>query len=298
VTGVDVVTADGELVHADEDENPDLLWAARGAGPGFFGIVTRYYLRCHSRPTSIMQSSYTYPLEHMDSVLRWVHEVQETIPPALELNAFALYPRTADGLPIDGADPVLAIVGFALFDSDDEARDALELLETCPAREQATQVDTVVRMTFDELYDTADTFAGPEPAYAGDNLWSDASADELVPAFEEIARDLPTGLSYIYWWPWAPQPIENAALSITGKHYISAFACWTDPADEERCIDWGRDHIKRLDHLSNGIQLAEENLLGRPDSRFMTDENLARLEELRAKWDPEGRFHTFLFGDS
>ena len=38
VVAIDVVTADGELVHADETENADLLWAARGAGPGFFGV--------------------------------------------------------------------------------------------------------------------------------------------------------------------------------------------------------------------------------------------------------------------
>ena len=34
VEAIDVVTADGELVRADENENADLLWAARGAGPG------------------------------------------------------------------------------------------------------------------------------------------------------------------------------------------------------------------------------------------------------------------------
>ena len=37
VAAIDVVTADGELIRADEDQNSDLLWAARGAGPGFFG---------------------------------------------------------------------------------------------------------------------------------------------------------------------------------------------------------------------------------------------------------------------
>ena len=37
VTAVDVVTADGELVRADAEQHPDLYWAARGAGPGFFG---------------------------------------------------------------------------------------------------------------------------------------------------------------------------------------------------------------------------------------------------------------------
>src|SRR5271169_696153 len=35
VVAIDVVTADGELLRADERKNSDLLWAARGAGPGF-----------------------------------------------------------------------------------------------------------------------------------------------------------------------------------------------------------------------------------------------------------------------
>ena len=47
---IDVVTADGELVRASEDENADLFWAARGAGPGFFGVVTRFHLRTLPTP--------------------------------------------------------------------------------------------------------------------------------------------------------------------------------------------------------------------------------------------------------
>ena len=38
VLGVDVVTADGELVHCDKNENTDLYFAARGAGPGMTSI--------------------------------------------------------------------------------------------------------------------------------------------------------------------------------------------------------------------------------------------------------------------
>ena len=41
VIGIDAVTADGRRVHADADENADLYWAARGAGPGFPALVTR-----------------------------------------------------------------------------------------------------------------------------------------------------------------------------------------------------------------------------------------------------------------
>ena len=47
VVGVDVVTAEGEQVHASEDAHADLFWAARGAGPYFPGVVTRFHLRTY-----------------------------------------------------------------------------------------------------------------------------------------------------------------------------------------------------------------------------------------------------------
>ena len=50
VEAIDVVTAAGELVRADAEQHPDLFWAARGAGPGFFGVVTRFHLRLYQRP--------------------------------------------------------------------------------------------------------------------------------------------------------------------------------------------------------------------------------------------------------
>ena len=61
IVGIDVVTADGELVQADEDENSDLLWAARGAGPGFFGVVTRFRLKVYPKPKFVFRSLYRTP---------------------------------------------------------------------------------------------------------------------------------------------------------------------------------------------------------------------------------------------
>lgn len=45
--------------------------------------------------------------------------------------------------------------------------------------------------------------------------------------------------------------------------------------------------------LATGIQLADENL-GRRPAKFVTDENMARLDEVRAQYDPDGRFHSWM----
>ena len=49
VRAAEIVTGDGSLVRATEDQNSDLLWALRGAGANF-GVVTSYELRTHPVP--------------------------------------------------------------------------------------------------------------------------------------------------------------------------------------------------------------------------------------------------------
>ncbi|MGH2492872.1 MAG: FAD-binding oxidoreductase, partial [Candidatus Limnocylindria bacterium] len=45
----DIVTADGELIRADENSHPDLFWAIRGGG-GNFGVATRFKYRLSEVP--------------------------------------------------------------------------------------------------------------------------------------------------------------------------------------------------------------------------------------------------------
>jgi len=52
VLAAEVVTADGQIVHADADQHPDLFWAIRGGG-GNFGVVTRFHYRLREVPSVV-----------------------------------------------------------------------------------------------------------------------------------------------------------------------------------------------------------------------------------------------------
>ena len=84
-----VVLADGSIVVANEKQHADLLWAIRGAGPGFFGVVTEYRLKPYPVPRAITSSTYIYPLERLQEVGEWAESVARRLPCNVELSMFA-----------------------------------------------------------------------------------------------------------------------------------------------------------------------------------------------------------------
>ena len=78
----DVVTADGQLVHASEDENPELLWGLRGGG-GNFGIATSLEFRLHPVGPMLLAGPIFFAGDRAEEVLRfyrdWVRELPDEL---------------------------------------------------------------------------------------------------------------------------------------------------------------------------------------------------------------------------
>jgi FAD/FMN-containing dehydrogenase len=293
VVAVDLVNADGELIHASESENSDYLWAARGSGAGFFGVVTRFHVRPHPRPRAIYEEVCVYPLEVLDELLHWAMEVEERFPPELEFAILGTTPRQPDGTVVEG-ETALVIMASAMMDSDEEARAALALLDTCPVLARRLAGEGPVKKRFSDLYDGPDSVEPEGFRWSADGMWTDHGPADVVPAVRELFTSVPSPASHVFWYPWRPNPLpDTAAISVQGKLYIAAFSGWHDPAEDERFLAWPVDQMRRLEPLSKGIQLADENLIGRP-ARYLSDENNARLEALRAEHDPEQLFCSYL----
>ena len=79
---VDVVTADGKLVHASDQENADLFWAVRGGG-GNFGVITSFEYRLHPVGPEVLAGLIVHPFaqakELLDGYRRFVASAPDEV---------------------------------------------------------------------------------------------------------------------------------------------------------------------------------------------------------------------------
>jgi len=290
VEAVDVVTAAGELVRADATRNSDLYWAARGAGPGFFGVVTRFHLRTMTAPGYIAQTVQAFRLEDFDEVMTWLHRTHASVADTVEIVALTKTDRSLSG------EPVLLVTAVALVADQAEADAALAPFRTNPALGRALLVLDAVPTTLEEQRkrQLADNPEGHR--WAVDNAWLTGPVDQVVPAMRRAYTTLPNDKAFTIWFSMAPlRPLPDMAFSLQSEVYLASYVLWEDEADDEANQAWLRDVMADLEPVTAGQYLGDGDL-SRRQVKFMSDEAWARLREIRAARDPEGLFAGYLAG--
>jgi FAD/FMN-containing dehydrogenase len=298
VVGLDVVTAGGRLVHADASQNTDLLWAARGAGPGFPGIVTRFYLQTYAAPPVMWHDTWTFRLDDTTELLSWLHDVLprldrrvEPVVAATRLRDVPLHDGT--GRP-DGT--VVLLHTTVMTDSDDDARELLAVLQDGPLA--GRELGHVRGRTTLAEENQAQTAQNPEGyRYAVDCTWTDAPARVLAPQLLQMWSELETEHSFSIWYGWAPRrDLPEMAFSVEADVYIATYVIYTDAADDARYSAWVHRRTAELAADGSGVYLGDTDFTRRQD-RFLTDKAYRRLAGIRAERDPAGRFATYLTAD-
>lgn len=94
--------------------------------------------------------------------------------------------------------------------------------------------------------------------------------------------------------PWVPEESEAAALSGTTALPFHLYGVGWDPEEDESLQEWITAGIERALPFSAGVGKVNESDLVLRDQHVLAPANEARLEELRARLDPDRRFHSFL----
>jgi FAD/FMN-containing dehydrogenase len=290
VLALEVVTADGERLHCDPDNHPDLYWAARGAGPGFFGVVTSFTLRLRPRPAAWGTCLYIYPVDVADEVFTWGRSVSRELDDRVELQIV-----TCRNLPHAGLDhPAITVASPVFAGSAEEAADALAPLGSCPVLDRAVVKVPYAPATLANWYTAVMTNYPEKHRYAVDNMFTSASAEQLLPGIRHIIETMPPHPSQFVFTGWQPSPDRaDMVYGLEDEIYLALYTAWQNPADDERYGDWAASNMAAMSHLSTGIALADENLARRP-AQFITGANMVRLERVRSAYDPTGLFHRWM----
>jgi FAD/FMN-containing dehydrogenase len=286
----DVVLADGRFVHASETENPDLFWALRGGG-GNFGVVTSFEYRLHPVSTVIAGPMF-WRLDDMETTLRWY---REWLPQADEdTYAFYLTARVPAGDPFPEAIHGEKVCGLLWCHTGTEAEAEAALQQARAVAEPyfegvGPMPYPVLQSAFDGLYPPGDQWY-----WKGDFVRE--LSDEAVAQHVRF-REVPTPQSTMHLYP-IDGAVHRVGREETAWNYRDAN--WSmviagvdgDPGNRDVITRWARDYWQALHPHSAGGSYINFMMEEGPDRiRATYGANYERLQQVKAKYDPENFFH-------
>lgn len=269
---VDIVVADGRLVHASENENADLFWGVRGAGANF-GIVVSFEFEADEQKNSVGYAQFALDATDVAGVLeRWGAAVEAA---TRDVTSALILQR--------GTPPVAHVMAVVNSDDPDTILDRLQpLADIAPLLQQNVRL-----MPYAEIM-ANDRGAGSQNG-RGEPHARSGFIDHITPAFARASADaLASG--GLHWFQMravggAVSDVPPDAMAYS--HRSANFSLVAMGADDDRLNSaWAGLHV----HMS-GLYLSFETGLheGRIADAF-PPKTLARLSELKREWDPTNVF--------
>jgi FAD/FMN-containing dehydrogenase len=282
---VDVVTADGELVRASEDSEPDLFWAIRG-GESNFGVATRFQLRLEE-VSDIVGGMLMLPAS--PEVITGFLEAAKAAPEELSTIAnvmvappMPMIPEEAHGKPI--------IMGLAAYVGPvDKGEEVF-----APFRALATPYADMLRpMKYPELYE------GPEqePQFAtGANFFADSFDSAAASA---ILEELPKSTAMmkavqlrVLGGALAQVPNDATAFGHRDRGLmVNVAAMYLEAAEKDTHDAWVAGLASSLGENGTGGYVGFLGEEKEEKLRASYGENWDRLRELKRRYDPDNLFH-------
>jgi FAD/FMN-containing dehydrogenase len=282
----EVVTANGQVVRASEDSEPDLFWAIRG-GEGNFGVATRLQLRL-AEISEIAGGMLILPAS--PQVITGFLEAAQAAPEELSTIANVMIAPPLPFVPVEAHGTPVVMGRFAYVGPVDHAERVM-----APFRALAKPLADMVRpMRYPELYE------GPEPEVrfaTGTNFF----ADSLEPAAAEtILEQLPKSTApmravQLRVLGGALGRVANDATAFAHRDrglFVSVAAMYMDAGEKDTHGAWVNDLANSLGKDGAGGYVG---FLGKEDDATVRaaypGTTWDRLRELKRRYDPDNLFH-------
>ena len=282
MVSAEVVTADGRLLNASEQQNADLFWGLRGGG-GNFGIVTAITYRLHPLGPTVLAGSLVYEWKRVREALRLYAEFSARAPDALCTDAaLVTMPDGTHGF---------AISAFYAGPMDEAERVLQPLRQALPS-----VADRIAPVSYVQLQRAGDaSFPRGHRFYWKAQFLrqiTEAAADALIDRFPTVPS--PGSFFVFQQVGGAISRLPATATAYANRHaaYDSfPVSIWSDPAADEANIAWARDMYAVLRPFGmGGVYVNNLGDEGHERVKAAYGENYDPLAKLKRKFDPDNLF--------
>jgi len=273
--GYEVVTADGELVHATADEHPELFWALRGGG-GNFGVVTRFDLTLHDVGTQALVAEVDLdPARGLEALRAWLAWSDDAPRRA------TLFAEVRAGSPLT--------LGFVWVGPPDDAASTIARLDGL-GDVLARRVAPISYLDLQRQSDVGSAYGFRR--YAKSHYVRELPDAALEAFLAHTEADVGAASLVAYGGAIADvDPTATAFAHRETRFEYDVGAKWEDPADDERYAATCRRLAATIEPWSVGVYvnaLGVEGVAG--VHRAYGPATFARLQEVKSAWDPDNVF--------
>ena len=289
----DLVTADGAFVHASATENPDLLWALKGAGWDL-GVVVNFEYQAHPLGPEVYVPFVAYAWSDAKQVIQRYRQFATTAPEGLSSLCVCWTVPEIDAFPKERWGEHMVVVLGPYIGPIDEGRDVTKDLPsfgTVIADLSGVMPWTEAQLLFDEDYPKGRRYYW-RSTYLSD--LPDGAIDVLIDQTEKR----PSLLTSLDIWQLGGAidrvgPTDTPIAHRGAPYLIGIEANWEDPADDAANRDWTKAVSAALEPFSTGGSYMN---FEDPDDAAATaaayGANLDRLRAVKQRYDPHNLFRS------
>ena len=288
------MTAEGRLIRASADENPDLLWALRGGG-GNFGVVVSFEFQLHPVASEMMFCAPAYPEEMAAEILpRWRDFMAKAPDRVSGLAEFSTIPHDPAYPEAIHGRRVLALATVYDGPADDGER------ITMPLRQFAEPlIDFSGKMPYQDLQTAYDALfpKGRDRCYWKSTYLKSLDDGVIAEITAGLARR-PSEMTFASIWKFggavarvAPEATAFGDRSM--PYMLSLDAIWSDRDADDANIGWVRGLWQDMQRHSTGRMYLNFPGLGEGEGlveRAFGAETYARLQAIKRRFDPHNFF--------